>query len=135
MTAGYSGTPLARKLGVEPGMRVLAVRAPSGFEELLAPLPEGAVVGNRYRTADLAVVFARSEGDMRTGIERALGALPRDGAVWLCWQKKASGIISPLQDRSVVTSHLFPLGLVDVKVAAIDETWSGLKFVIRTALR
>lgn len=133
--AGYSGTPLASKLGIREGSTVLTMGAPDGFTRLLDPIPDGVRIGNRYRSAEVVVVFARTEAQMRGGVERAMRAIPTNGAIWLCWPKKASGEVVPLQDRSVITDHCFPLGLVDVKIAAIDATWSGLKFVIRTELR
>jgi hypothetical protein len=135
MSVGYSGTPLAKKLGITEGAKVLMVGAPEDFEPALAPLPRAVAVGSRFRSADLALVFARTPAEMSRGVERALAAIPRDGAVWLCWQKKASGVVSELQSRDVVMGHMEPLGLVDVKVAAITEEWSGLKFVIRKELR
>lgn len=135
MTAGYSGTPLAAKLGIKPGSTVLVVNAPADFAALLDPMPEGVRLGNRYRSADVCVVFAMTVKEMSSGIARASKAIPQDGAIWLCWPKRASGIASPLQTREVVMEHMLPLGLVDVKVAAVSEVWSGLKFVIRKELR
>lgn len=135
MSVGYSGTPLPRKLGIGEGTKVLLVRAPSDFEAVLAPLPVGARVGSRFRSADVVLVFARDVQEMEKGVVRARAAIPSNGSIWLCWQKKASGVTSELQSRTVVMGHMEPLGLVDVKVAAITEEWSGLKFVIRTELR
>lgn len=135
MTVGYSGTPLPKKLGIHPGSRVLTISAPEGLESWLSPLPEGATLSSRIRSADLAVVFAVTEADMRRRVPRATAAVPADGAIWLCWPKKASGIDSPLQRRDVVMDYMTTLGLVDVKVAAVSETWSGLKWVVRRELR
>lgn len=80
-------------------------------------------------------MFAISQAEMHRGVGRALRVIPRDGTIWLCWPKKASGIKSDLQSRDVVTDFMFPLDLVDVKVAAISDVWSGYKFVIRKHLR
>lgn len=132
---GYSGTPLARTLGVGSGARVLTIGAPSDLESWLAPIPDGASIGARFRTADIALVFAVTATDMKRGVERARKAIPPDGTVWLCWPKKASGLTSDLQSRELVMSYMLPLGLVDVKVAAISDVWSGLKFVVRKELR
>jgi len=135
VTAGYSGTPLAQKLGIGANVKVLTIGAPTEFEELLAPIPEGVQLGSRFRTADVVLVFAVTSSDMDRGVERALRTIPTDGTIWLCWPKKASGIPSDLQTRDTVMEHMLPLGLVDVKVAAVSEVWSGLKFVIRKELR
>lgn len=135
MTAGYSGTPLARKLGIKERFRVLTVHPPGDLAELLAPLPDGVKVSNRIRTADVALLFAHTVSDVEETIDRVIAALPKDGAVWVCWPKKASGIVSELQSREVLLPPLFSRGFVDIKVAAVSETWSGLKFVLRTELR
>jgi hypothetical protein len=135
VSVGYSGTPLPQKLGIKEGTTVLLVGAPSDFGALLGPLPEGVRVGSRFRSADVVLVFARDVREMEKGVARARTAIPSNGAIWLCWQKKASGVTSELQSRTVVMGHMEPLGLVDVKVAAISEEWSGLKFVIRRELR
>lgn len=133
--AGYSGTPLAMKLGIGPDSKVLTVSAPAELEELLAPLPDGVQIGPRFRTASVVLVFAITSEEMQRGVERARRAIPADGTIWLCWPKKASGMESDLQTRETVMDYMLPLGLVDVKVAAISDVWSGLKFVIRKELR
>jgi hypothetical protein len=135
MTVGYSGTSLAKKLGIKEGHTTLVVNAPDDLDAWLVPLPSDARLGSRYLNADVALVFAVTEAEMRRGVDRAMKAIPRDGTIWLCWPKKASGIPSPLQSRDTMMEFMFPLGLVDVKVAAVSETWSGLKFVIRKKLR
>lgn len=135
MTAGYSGTPLARKLGIGVDAKVLTIGAPVDLEELLAPMPKGVQLSSRFRTADVVLVFAIASRDMERGVARARRAIAPDGTIWLCWPKKASGIPSDLQTRDTVMEYMLPLGLVDVKVAAISEVWSGLKFVIRKELR
>ncbi|MCL1595349.1 MAG: DUF3052 domain-containing protein [Actinomycetia bacterium] len=131
MTAGYSGTPLSRKLGIKNGFKVLTAGAPGDLSDLLAPLPDGVRVSSRFRTADVALLFARTSNDIEGAIDRVIAALPVEGAVWVCWPKKASGITSELQSRDVLLPPLFAKGFVDVKIAAISETWSGLKFVLR----
>lgn len=132
---GYSGTPLARKLGIKDGFRVLTIGAPDGFEEWLGTLPDDISVGSRFRSADIVLVFANTVPEMERGVTRGMRAIPADGTIWLCWPKKASGIVSDLQSRDVMMGYMFPLGLVDVKVAAISDVWSGLKFVTRKELR
>ena len=130
-SAGYSGTPLPAKLGVKPGMRVVLLGAPAGFEEVFA----GARVVRRSASpADLCVVFVRRRADL----ERRWAALTRSmtpsGAVWVAWPKKASGVPTDMTE-DVVRQVVLPTGWVDVKVCAIDDTWSGLKCVLRLALR
>jgi hypothetical protein len=132
---GYSGTRLARKLEIKDGSTTLIINAPAGLTDWLDPLPKGVRIGSRYRKAEIVLVFATTIAEMRRGVERAMRAIPRDGTIWLCWPKKASGVKSDLQSRDIMMGYMFPLGLVDVKIAAISEAWSGLKFVIRKELR
>ena len=135
MTAGYSGTPLVTKLELEEGDRVLLVGAPQGFEALLEPLPAGVVLTRRPRGGLDAVLFFSRE---RAEIERRHEALARRltpaGMLWLAWPKRASGVPTDVTE-DVLRSVLLPSGMVDTKVCAIDETWSGLRFVRRRELR
>jgi hypothetical protein len=128
---GYSGTPLAKKMGIVEGSRVLTLGAPNEFAEWLAPLPEDVTVSSRIRAADVVVMFCVTEADVTKTLLRATGAIGPTGSIWLCWPKKASGIESPLQNRATMIALMFPPGLVDVKVGAVSEVWSGLKFVVR----
>lgn len=132
---GYSGTPLAKKLGINQDTRVLALNAPNEFEAWLAPLPEAVTLGSRIRTADVAVAFCRNSRELERLLPRAMKAIGPDATVWIGWPKKASGIESDLQTREVMMGIMLPTGLVDVKVGAISEVWSGLKFVVRKELR
>ena len=132
---GYSGTPLARKLGIKMDTTVLTVKAPSDLESWLDPLPASVRIGPRYRTADVVLVFATTIAEMKHGAERAMRTIPLDGTIWLCWPKKSSGIESDLQSRDTMMGHMLLLGLVDVKVAAVSDVWSGLKFAIRKQVR
>ena len=134
-TAGYSGTPLARKLGFKPGMRAHYVAAPERFGDLLGELPDGVrVLARAAAPLDLVVLFVVS----RAELERRLGGLHaklrQDGMVWVAWPKRASNVPTDMTE-DVVRDVALPRGLVDVKVCAIDETWSGLKLVIRKELR
>ena len=133
-TAGYSGTTLPRKLGIGPGSRVLLAGAPAGFE--LDGLPDGVTLHRAAGRGDYDVVLAFC-GNRRT-LERrfrsALGRIPADGAIWVAWPKKSSGVPTDL-DEGAVRTHGLGTGLVDNKVCAIDATWSGLRFVVRTADR
>jgi hypothetical protein len=129
-TAGHSGTPLPRKLGIKPESRVLLVAAPPGFA--VDPLPAGAVVHTRAGASayDVVVAFCPDARRMRDRFTKAVPRLATAGALWIAWPKRASGVTTDLTDN-VVREHGLDEGLVDVKVAAIDETWSGMKFVRR----
>lgn len=128
--AGYSGTPLARKLGVKPSSRVLVVAAPPEFE--IDDVPPEAVVHTRAGTKSYDVVLAFCP-DRRRLLRRFTALVPRittAGSLWIAWPKRASGVATDL-DENVVRDAGLSSGLVDVKVAAVDETWAGLKFVRR----
>lgn len=134
-TAGYSGTPLPRKLGLKPGMLVAWPGAPDHFSGLLGELPDGVRVKQRATAPlDLAVVFVTRRADLARRLPGLRAAIAPDGAVWAAWPKRASGVVTDMTE-DVVRELAFPLGLVDVKVCAIDETWSGLRLVIRKELR
>jgi hypothetical protein len=133
--AGYSGTPLFRKLGIQPGMRVRTANAPDDYEALLGEVPEGAVISPRLRAdIDLWHLFTRSRRELAAALPRAMRAVAPDGMIWVSWPKKASGVATDITEDTI-RSEALPLGLVDVKVCAVDDTWSGLKLVIRKALR
>lgn len=129
-TAGYSGTPLHRKLGVKPDSRVLLTAAPVGFE--LDTVPPGAVVHTRAARSsyDVIVAFTPDRKRLEQRFEPLAGRLTTAGALWIAWPKRASGVATDL-DENVVRDLGLSIGLVDVKVIAIDGTWSGLKFVRR----
>jgi hypothetical protein len=130
MMAGYSGAPLVKKLGIKGNMVVVLVDAPEGFEETLAPLPEGVTLrrGARGR-GDLVLYFAKSRKDLTRRIER-LGSLAGKGGLWVVWPKRASGVASDLT-QPVVRKIGLDAGLVDYKVCAVDTTWTGLRFARR----
>lgn len=131
MTAGYSTTPLLKKLGLKPGMRLLLVGVPPNVRRLFEPLPEGVTLLEWPRRAvDYIHVFADRRADLLRHLERVKPRLARDGLLWLSWPKKSSGVETDLSG-DVVREAGLEAGLVDVKVAAVDETWSGLKFVYR----
>lgn len=133
--AGYSGTPLHRKLGMKPGFRVRTTHAPDDYEALLGDVPDGVVISPRLRAdIDLWHLFTRSRAELAGLLPRAMRAVAPDGMIWVSWPKKASGVATDITEDTVRAEAL-PLGLVDVKVCAVDETWSGLKLVIRKALR
>jgi hypothetical protein len=130
--AGYSGTPLVKKLGFKEGFRVGLVNPPRGFQKELIPLPDDVkiTVGTLARPLDLIVLFADSQQTLKTQFSKLAQKLATNGMLWIAWPKKASGVASDLSDNSV--RHIgLEAGLVDVKVCAVNEVWSGLKFVFR----
>jgi len=133
--AGYSGTPLARKLGIKPGTILFTVNAPGNYAALLNPLPENVSVVNKV-VPELSVVhlFTKSRSELLELLTRYHCKIKQTGAIWVSWPKKASGIQSEVTEDTVREVAL-PLGLVDIKVCAVDDTWSGLKLVIRKEYR
>jgi hypothetical protein len=127
--AGYSGNPLVKKLGIKPDDRLALVGAPKGFEKELVDLPKTVKAVSDRAEAEVAIVFAQSLADFRKRFAEAAGRMTTGGMVWAAWPKKASGIETDLVESKVREFGL-GIGLVDIKVCAINETWSGLKFVI-----
>jgi hypothetical protein len=128
---GYSGTPLATKLGIKRGARVAFPAGPPGFAELLAPLPESVQVRQRTRgPLDVIVFFTRSRAELASRLPRLRAALDPAGGLWIAWPKRSSGVATDLTE-DVVRELALGASLVDNKVCAIDETWSGLRLVIR----
>ena len=129
--AGYSGTPLVQKLGIKPDARVLFVNAPPDFAGTLGPLPSGVEqVAGAAKNLDLAVLFVTAKAELEKRFPTLAKRLAPAGMLWVSWPKKASGVPTDLSDN-VVREFGLSAGLVDTKVCAIDEVWSGLKFVIR----
>lgn len=128
---GYSGTPLPRKLGIPSAGRAVFDGAPPGFLAGIAPLPAGLrVLARPGRDMDYLHLFAPDTRTLRRRLPRLVRALARDGTLWISWPKKASGVATDLDEAGVRAAGL-RAGLVDVKICAIDPTWSGLKFVYR----
>jgi hypothetical protein len=135
MTAGYSGTPLAKKLGIEAGARVTLLDAPQGFVKLLAPLPDGVTFATRLsKSADLVHVFTASKAALGKALAGCRKTLGSQAVVWVSWPKKASKVPTDVTEDTIRALAL-PLGFVDIKVCAVDETWSALKLVVRKELR
>ncbi|MEM7227393.1 MAG: DUF3052 domain-containing protein [Planctomycetota bacterium] len=135
MPAGYSGTPLVRKLGIKPGMRVRFINPPAGYVEGLEDLPDDVtIVASTRGSLAFIQLFATSAAELRRRLPAAQRAMATDGMVWISWPKRASGVDTDLTG-DVVREIGLATGLVDIKVCAVDETWSGLKFVIRRADR
>jgi len=135
MCPGYSKRGLPEKLGIKAGSRVLLVGAPRGYEEMLEPLPEGAELCRGARgLVHVAQCFVTRRADLAREFPRLARRIERDGALWISWPKRASGVSTDL-DENVVRAIGLASSLVDVKVCAVDDTWSGLKFVYRLADR
>jgi hypothetical protein len=133
--AGYSGTPLVQKLGIKPGHRLLLLGAPEGFDATLGLLPEGVTVRTAARgTADVVVLFTARRALLEARIDTLGAAVFPDGAVWIAWPKRASKVPTDMTE-DVVREVCLPRGLVDNKVCAIDDTWSGLRVVHRVERR
>jgi hypothetical protein len=133
--AGYSSRTLAEKLGIKAGTHVTALHAPPTYAALLGALPQGATLHSRLsRSSTFIHRFATSRRELAGEFPRIARALTDDGTVWISWPKKASGVDTDLTEN-VVRELGLAEGLVDVKVCAVDEVWSGLKFVRRVANR
>jgi len=129
--AGYSGTPLQKKLGMKPGHRVSFVQAPAGFADQFSDVE---VLAQLRRPLDVIVLFATSQRDLMRRLPAARRALVDDGGLWVAWPKKASGVSTDL-DENLLRDLILSDVLVDNKVCAIDESWSGLRFVYRLTAR
>ena len=133
--ADYSGTPLWRTLGIRHGMTVALFNAPPHLETLLEGHPDGVRFVSAHPGApDMVICFATERDHMIDLCEAAMQIIPAGGAIWAAWPKQASGVPSDL-DQDTLREILLPMGLVDVKVCAIDDTWSGLEFVVRREQR
>ena len=132
--AGYSGTPLPKKLGIKEQSRIAFVNAPKDFQSYLGPIPPSAEVVKRLsnlpKPLDLVLLFVTSERALTRDFAKLTEKLATNGMIWIAWPKKSSGVATDLSFERVQRIGL-DAGLVDVKICAIDETWSGLKFVIR----
>lgn len=130
--AGYSGTPLVKKLGFKPGFRAGLVNPPPGFQKELAPMPDDVSldVDKLSKQLNLIVLFVDSQKSLKREFSQLARRLVENGMLWIAWPKKASGVVTDLSE-GIVRNIGLEAGLVDVKVCAINEVWSGLKFVYR----
>jgi hypothetical protein len=129
--AGYSGTPLAKKLGIKEGSRIALVNAPKDFQSEFGELPEGVkFLKPSIKCRDLILVFVLSEQALAREFSKLAERITANGMIWIAWPKKSSGVTTDLSFECVQRIGL-DAGLVDVKICAVDETWSGLKFVYR----
>jgi hypothetical protein len=129
--AGYSKTATWKKLGIEEGMRVIHLHVPENYRQLLGDLPQGTVLQNKLRrNVSFIHYFAKDRNGLSKDFPKLKAALLPDGALWISWPKGASKVPTDLNEN-IVREIGLKGGLVDVKVAAVDEIWSGLKFVYR----
>jgi len=129
--AGYSSTPLPKKLGIKEASRIAFINAPKDFQVYLGPLPEDVEIVTRLtKPLDLVLLFVTEERALARDFAKLSVKLASNGMIWIAWPKKSSGVATDLSFERVQRIGL-DAGLVDVKICAIDDTWSGLKFVIR----
>jgi hypothetical protein len=129
--AGYSGTPLAKKLGIKAGQRIFVEGGPANYLQLLEPLPEGVTLLPRLAgKVNMIHVFTREAAALAAKLPMYRQRIAEDGMIWVSWPKKAAKVATDVTE-DVVREFALPLGLVDTKVCAVDEVWSGLKLVIR----
>jgi hypothetical protein len=131
VVSGYSGTPLAKKLGIRAGARLFLHAPPEHYRELLAPLPESVSSVPRIDAhTDLIHLFVTRRAVLSTLLEGARAAMRDDAVIWVSWPKRAAAVATDITEN-VVRELALPLGLVDIKVCAVDATWSGLKLMLR----
>ena len=131
MTAGYSGTPLPQKLGIKPGLIVVTINAPTNYRRLLGTIPENVTFSDRLKADSSFVhVFTKKSSELEKTLSVLREKIADTATVWVSWPKKSSGVPADVTE-DVVRAVALPLGFVDVKVCAIDETWSGLKLMVR----
>jgi hypothetical protein len=136
MTVGYSGTPLQKKLGIKPGMSIALLNAPPDIDTVLGELPDGVTTSRRLTGhRDLVLIFITRQVDLASRLASLTAAIAPNGMIWVAWPKRASKIDTDMTEDVIRDIVLPSSGLVDVKVCAIDQVWSGLKLVIRKTAR
>ena len=133
--SGYSGTPLFKKLGIKENNRLYVKNAPDNYLALISPLPVGVrILKRRSSEIDIVHLFTKKESELREELPDLMSRIKRDGMIWISWPKKASKVPTDVTEDTIREVAL-PMDLVDVKVCAVDEVWSGLKLVIRKKKR
>ncbi|HEY4322560.1 MAG TPA: DUF3052 family protein [Mucilaginibacter sp.] len=127
--AGYSGTPLAKKLGIKPGFRIQLINAPENYLSLFTDLPGDLVFNDDNTRQDFVHFFTKQEKELMINLPLLKGQIKANGMIWVSWPKKASKIITDITEDKI-RNYAIEIGLVDIKVCAVDEIWSGLKLVI-----
>jgi len=134
-STGYSGTPLAKKLGIVEGRHVVTLHAPDDYVRWLSPIPSNVVFeGKVTPLTDIVHVFSDRKADLKAALETLRNTIKPSGVIWVSWPKKASKLPTDITDNTVREVAL-PLGLVDIKVCTVSDVWSGLKLVIRKEQR
>ena len=129
--AGYSETPLPQKLGIKSGMNVVTINAPTNYRRLLGTIPENVTFSDRLKADSSFVhVFIKKRSELQKTLSVLRKKIAHTGTVWVSWPKKSSGVPADVTE-DVIRAVALPFGFVDVKVCAIDETWSGLKLMVR----
>jgi len=129
--AGYSGTPLPQKLGIKPGLTVVAINPPANYRRLLGQIPDSVTFSERLKSGSSFVhLFTSRRSEMQKKMSILRDKISDNGAIWVSWPKKSSGISTDVTE-DVIREIALPLGFVDIKVCAVDEIWSGLKLMIR----
>ena len=129
--AGYSGTPLPQKLGIKPGLMVVTINPPANYRRLLGQIPDSVTFSERLKSGSSFVhLFTSRRSEMQKKMSILRDKISDNGAIWVSWPKKSSGISTDVTE-DVIREIALPLGFVDIKVCAVDETWSGLKLMIR----
>jgi hypothetical protein len=129
--AGYSGTPLPQKLGIKPGLTVVTINAPANYRRLLGQIPDGVTFSERLKSGSSFVhLFTSRRSEMQKKMSILRDKISDNGAIWVSWPKKSSGISTDVTE-DVIREIALPLGFVDIKVCAVDDIWSGLKLMIR----
>lgn len=133
--AGYSGTPLVKKLGIKAGSEILLVGAPGGYLKLLEPLPDAAhFVSRLSESTDIVHIFSARKAELETALSAFRANMKPTAMLWVSWPKKSAKVPTDITEDTVREVAL-PMGFVDIKVCAVDDIWSGLKLVIRKELR
>lgn len=134
-TAGYSGTPLIKKLGITPGMRIHLRHAPTNYAKTLGTLPDDVIQVKQLKgPLNFIQLFVTERSVLEADLPQCQAALDPNGMIWISWPKKASKVPTDITEQTIRDVCL-PMGLVDIKVCAVDKVWSGLKLVIRKELR
>lgn len=130
MTAGYSGTPLAKKLGIKEGAILASVNAPDNYLDLLQPIPKSVEIVSLRSDIDIIHLFVNRRDELFSRLAACARLIKQNGAIWVSWYKKTAKLPTEITEDTV-REAAFSLGLVDIKVCAVDDKWSGLKLVIR----
>ena len=132
---GYSGTPLVKKLGIRDGSQLFLSGAPKNYLDLVAPLPERVLLVPRIDSrTDIVHIFSTGRTELTGALRTTLARMKQDGVIWVSWPKKSSRVPTDITE-DVIRDVALPMGLVDIKVCAVDDVWSGLKLVVRRAAR